>query len=153
MVNQQDPRQISINLQEITICRQPFGGVHNLFPQFSLKPYSTTSSSPLPPRITMPRRSSNATKHFALHGHEVCIHTCGCAMQRDSPLWRCEGGACPCHSALHKAHPTCSPDFPCSAAFMTGAPHIERTLNPTREEILQYLSPGEAALELQCLGL
>ncbi|KAG6369569.1 hypothetical protein JVT61DRAFT_14274 [Boletus reticuloceps] len=101
----------------------------------------------------MPPRRRYGALHVKLAGYEVCIHNCRCAIHRTTPLWSREGGSCARHSATRPLHPDCTEDCPGFSAFDVGVPRSQRTRNPTREDILEYLPPTKAALELRRLGL
>ncbi|KAI9567211.1 hypothetical protein HD554DRAFT_1008650 [Boletus coccyginus] len=94
-----------------------------------------------------------ARLHRSLVGYEVCIHICGCKRRRASPLWPREGGSCSRHSQNQRNHPRCNSTCPGYSAGDTNASRTSRTRDPTRQEVIDYLSPDEAKVELQRLWL
>lgn len=91
--------------------------------------------------------------HHVQYGYEVCIHTCGCSNFDSLRLWRREGGTCARHAKSRKVHPHCNPRCQGHLAFRSGAPRDSRARPPTRQEILDHLTPEQASLELERLGI
>lgn len=104
------------------------------------------------PLTTTTTTTMSAPRWRKLAGYEVCIHTCGCRGYKDSLLWLRDGGACARHASDIKLHPDCDEDCPGNGAD-AHVPRMCRTRKPTRDEIIEVLTPEEAREELKRLRL